>query len=122
MNALIVYTHPEPESLNGYLKNSIANHLQSMGYRVIVSDLYKMNWKAVANTRDFKDFPNEKRLFYIRESKRAYDHGMQTLDIEKEQDKLMWADVVIFQFPLWWFGMPALLKGIVSLIVCLFHL
>jgi NAD(P)H dehydrogenase (quinone) len=28
-----------------------------------------------------------------------------------EQEKVCAADAVIFQFPLWWFGMPAILKG-----------
>ncbi len=26
-------------------------------------------------------------------------------------DKLTWSDTVILQFPLWWLGMPAILKG-----------
>lgn len=42
-------------------------------------------------------------MFYIRESKKAYENGMQALAIEKEQEKLLWADFVLFQFPLWWF-------------------
>jgi NAD(P)H dehydrogenase (quinone) len=31
-------------------------------------------------------------------------------DIKSEQDKLSWSDTIIFQFPLWWFGVPAILK------------
>lgn len=34
-----------------------------------------------------------------------------TEDVKAEIDKLLWADVLILQFPLWWFGMPAILKG-----------
>ena len=31
--------------------------------------------------------------------------------LDAEQEKLLWADTVIFQFPLWWYTMPAILKG-----------
>ena len=103
MNVLIVYGHPEPKSLNGHLKNIAEKHLISLGYQVKVSDLHKMKQKAVADTEDFKNPNKQKRLFYIRQSKRAYENGMQALAIEEEQDKLMWADAIIFQFPLWWF-------------------
>lgn len=36
---------------------------------------------------------------------------MLTDDVKVEQEKLLWADAVILQFPLWWFTMPAILKG-----------
>jgi NAD(P)H dehydrogenase (quinone) len=36
---------------------------------------------------------------------------VQSEDIAQEQRKLLWADTVILQFPLWWFSMPAILKG-----------
>ena len=26
-------------------------------------------------------------------------------------DKLAWCDVLVFQFPIWWLGLPAILKG-----------
>jgi NAD(P)H dehydrogenase (quinone) len=45
------------------------------------------------------------------DSKQAYENGTQSLDIAAEQEKLRWADTVIFQFPLWWFTMPAIMKG-----------
>lgn len=44
-------------------------------------------------------------------SKQAFENGTQRADITREQDKLRWADAVILQFPLWWFSMPAILKG-----------
>jgi NAD(P)H dehydrogenase (quinone) len=33
------------------------------------------------------------------------------LDIKEEMDKVTWADVIIFQFPIWWSNFPAILKG-----------
>jgi NAD(P)H dehydrogenase (quinone) len=31
--------------------------------------------------------------------------------VSAEIEKLLWADALILQFPLWWFSMPAILKG-----------
>lgn len=45
------------------------------------------------------------------ESKRAYESGGLSADIRREHEKIDWADTIVFQFPLWWFGMPAILKG-----------
>ncbi|AWW29404.1 flavodoxin family protein [Echinicola strongylocentroti] len=111
MKIFIVYAHPEPKSLNGTLKDVAVSHLESLGHEVIVSDLYKMDWKAVADKSDFQKSNPEERLRYMKSSNEAYHNGTQTEDIAKEQEKLLWADFIIFQFPFWWFGMPAILKG-----------
>lgn len=111
MKIFIIYAHPEPRSLNGTLKNVAVSHLESLGNEVIVSDLYKMNWKAVADEYDFQNHHSEERLHYMNSSNEAFHSGTQSVDITKEQEKLLWADVIIFQFPFWWFGMPAILKG-----------
>src|SRR5688572_22145541 len=111
MNILIVYAHPEPRSLNGALKDLALRHLTAQGHEVRVSDLYAMGWKAVADGEDFQRLEAAERLFYARASKAAFADGSQTSDIAAEQQKLLWADAVIFQFPMWWFSMPAILKG-----------
>ena len=35
-------------------------------------------------------------------------------DIKEEQDKFKWADVVIFQTPIYWMGLPAILKNYID--------
>lgn len=111
MNVLIVYAHPEPRSLNGSLKDFAVRHLQDAGHAVQVSDLYAMNWKAPIDASDSLDRDPESRFDPSLDSKRAYAAGRQSTDISAEQEKLRWADTVILQFPLWWFSMPAILKG-----------
>lgn len=32
-------------------------------------------------------------------------------DVSVEQAKLLEADLVVLQFPLWWYGVPAIMKG-----------
>ena len=111
MKVLIVYAHPEPRSLNGSLKDFAVRRLQEAGHDVEVSDLYAMNWKATLDASDSLDRDPEARFDPSLDSKRAYAAGRQSSDIAAEQEKLRWADTVILQFPLWWFTMPAILKG-----------
>ena len=111
MNVFIVYAHPEPRSLNGALKDLAVETLIALGHTVEVSDLYAMGWKAEADGADFLDRADPARLRYASESGHAFAAGTQTPDVAAEQKKLLWADAVILQFPLWWFSMPAILKG-----------
>jgi NAD(P)H dehydrogenase (quinone) len=111
MNILFVYAHPEPESLNGSLRHFSVKRLEAAGHIVQVSDLYAMKWKATLDADDSKDRQADVRFDPALDAKRAFENGRQSDDIAREQQKLLWADVLILQFPLWWFSMPAILKG-----------
>lgn len=110
-NILIVHAHPDPRSLTRQFVDLAVATLERRGHRVAVSDLYGMGWKAVFDERDFPDRADPARLSFVAESGHAYASGRQTADVATEQAKLAAADAVILQFPLWWFGMPAILKG-----------
>lgn len=110
MNVLIVYAHPEPQSLNGSLKDFSVQRLEAAGHAVQVSDLYAMQWKATLDANDSTAQSGD-RFNPSLDSQQAFAQGLQSRDIELEQEKLLWADTVILQFPLWWFSMPAILKG-----------
>jgi NAD(P)H dehydrogenase (quinone) len=110
MKTLIVYAHPEPKSLNNSLKDLAVSTLEAAGHEVRVSDLYAMNWKAVVDAADYGPDASSP-LKVARDSGRAFDAGTLTPDVRAEQQKLLWADTIIFQFPLWWYAMPAILKG-----------
>lgn len=111
MKVFIVFAHPEPKSLNAELLRYSVQVLKEAGHEVQVSDLYAMKWKAVADREDFPSLPPGEPLNYSRASGEAFSHKTQLPEIEAEQQKLLWADLVIFQFPLWWYSMPAILKG-----------
>jgi len=111
MNVLIVSAHPEPRSLTQQLVEVSVRTLQEQGYTVVLSDLYAMRWKAAFDERDFPSRSNPDRLDLVTESGHAYATGQQTADVAQEQEKLLAADALILQFPLWWFGMPAIMKG-----------
>ncbi|KAF4968700.1 hypothetical protein FSARC_3986 [Fusarium sarcochroum] len=111
MKVLIVFAHPEPQSLNGSLYQVTINELKSQGHQVRTSDLYAMKWKSEIDRADFPSYPVDARLRPAFASAEAYASNTLTDDVKAEQEKLLWADTVIFHFPLWWYSMPAILKG-----------
>ena len=111
MNVLIVHAQPEPTSLTRCLVDESVAVLREQGHTVSLSDLYGMRWKAVYDADDFPVRANRERLSFITESGHAYSTSQQRADVESEQRKLLAADALILQFPLWWFSMPAILKG-----------
>ncbi len=111
MNVLIVFAHPEPRSLNASLRDAAIAQLKADGHAVRVTGLYADGWKAVVDRDDFPTLPADQRLIVAAASAVGYAGGALTEDVKAEQAKLLWADAVIFQFPLWWFSMPAILKG-----------
>ena len=108
---LIVHAHPEPSSLTHQLVDVSMEALHEQGHDVLQSDLYAMRWKAAFDEHDFPERANARRLSFIEESGHAYRHRRQTADVAAEQEKVLAADAVVFQFPLWWYGMPAIMKG-----------
>ncbi|OQS08589.1 NAD(P)H dehydrogenase [Chromobacterium violaceum] len=108
---LLVYAQPEPTSLTRSLADAAVDTLTRQGHTVLQSDLYGMRWKAVLDADDFPERADTERLSFIAESGHAYANATQPPDVAEEQRKLLAADAVIFLFPLWWYGMPAILKG-----------
>ncbi len=98
MKTLIVYAHPEPKSLNSSLKDLAVSTLERTGHEVRVSDLYAMDWKAVVDAADYGPHASSPLKIAL-DSGRAFDAGTLTADVRAEQEKLLWADTVIFQFP-----------------------
>ncbi len=111
MKILIVSAHPDPGSLTAALGQSSFDQFHADGHEVQVSDLYAMSWKSVVDRADFPSLPVGDRLRVAAASGQAFAEGALTEDVMAEQAKLLWADALILAFPLWWFSMPAILKG-----------
>ena len=111
MKVFIVYAHPEPLSFgHALLERSVAT-LREQGHEVQVSDLYAMQFNPVASAADFSERRFPEHLQYDREQKQASQKHTFAPDIQAEIDKLLWCELLILQFPLWWFSVPAILKG-----------
>ncbi|MFG3341120.1 NAD(P)H-dependent oxidoreductase [Glycomyces sp. NPDC048151] len=108
MRTHIVYAHPHSGSLNAALRDEAVQTLEGLGHTVSVSDLYAMDWKAVADYDDFGPTENE---HFMAAAGEAWDKGEIAEDIKAEQAKLLEADLVLLQFPLWWYSVPAIMKG-----------
>lgn len=111
MNALIVYAHPEPKSMNGALRDAALRALTQAGWQVEVSDLHAQNFRPAAGWEDFTHPVAPGRLGYAHEQRYAAKGGHYSADILTEQERIRRADLIIFQFPLWWYAVPAILKG-----------
>lgn len=107
MNIFIVYAHPEPRSFNGALKDKAVEILSASGHDVTVSDLYAMDFQPATGPQDFKGARADPDFLSIpREQAYALETVSLSKDIVAEQEKLAAADLLILQFPVWWFGMP----------------
>lgn len=111
MKILLVFAHPEPRSLNGALRDVAIKELEVQGHEVRESDLYAVRWKSEVDRDDFPSLAPDARLNPSAASGEAFAADALTEDVRVEQEKLRWADALILQFPLWWFTMPAILKG-----------
>lgn len=111
MNVLIVYAHEEPKSFNGAMRDTAVRVLRELGHTVEVSDLYAMQFNPVGGKHDFTALTDPNYFKYGVEQTKASEAKTFATDVTAEQEKLLRADFLIFQFPLWWFGLPAILKG-----------
>lgn len=111
MQVLIVHAHPEPRSFNGAMTGVAQQTLTEQGHQVTVSDLYAMNFHAASDRTNFATVADDGYFKPQAEETHASEHGGFASDLEAEIRKLEACDLLIFQFPIWWFGLPAILKG-----------
>ena len=96
MNILIVYCNHQKNNFNAQLLESIQKKMPEKS--VQIRDLYGMDFNPVLRTRDFE----------------LITGGTPPEDIATEQKYVQWADVLLFIYPVWWGGMPAIMKGYID--------
>jgi NAD(P)H dehydrogenase (quinone) len=111
MNILIVYAHFERTSFNASMRRTAESVLNDLGHKVRVSDLYKDNFRPVPREQDFPVRADPGRLELMAEQAYANERNSLPPDLRRERDRVQWADTLLFQFPFWWWSMPAILKG-----------
>ena len=98
-NILLVYGHPKtPTSFNFSLKEKMVSVLKNRGHNVLVRDLYEVSFNPLLSSEDLAKLHN----------------GEIPDDIKKEQEFIKNADVIIFIYPIWWAGSPAIIKGYID--------
>jgi NAD(P)H dehydrogenase (quinone) len=98
MKHLIVYTHPNPMSFNHAILTTVVEELQERHQDIRVRDLYALGFDPVIRQSDYE----------------AIARGEVSEDIRVEQGHILWADIIIFIFPIFWAGLPSLLKGYIE--------
>lgn len=93
------------------MKDAASALLSERGWEVVVSDLYKDGFNPVASRGDFTTVADPGRFHYQSEQLHAHEHDGFAADIRREQARFAEAGLVIFTFPIWWGGPPAILKG-----------
>jgi NAD(P)H dehydrogenase (quinone) len=111
MNAVIVLAHPEPQSFNAHLAYWARDTLAARDHIVQISDLYASNFDPRESTQHFTVRRDPKRFDVAAEQRFSWEHQALPADVADEVHKVLSADLVVLQFPLWWFGPPAMLKG-----------
>lgn len=111
MKTLVVYWHPEPQSFNGAMFRTACETLAEAGYEVRSSDLHEMGFDPVSSRKNFSTVKDPDYLKLQIEEMHATEVNGFSPEIESEIAKVEWCELMIWQFPLWWFGLPAVLKG-----------
>lgn len=111
LNVLIVHAHPEPKSFTTAMKDVAVATLTEAGHHVEVSDLYATAFDPVAKASDFMSRADPEYLVYALEQRKAHEAGTLPADVDAELRKVLAADLLILSFPIFWFSVPAILKG-----------
>lgn len=98
MKTLIVVAHPNRNSFNHAIVRAAIHKLETKQHEIRVRDLYEMNFNPILKEDCFTA---------------GYSTRLLT-SVKEEQDHISWAEQLIFVFPTWWGGMPAILKGYID--------
>ncbi|QBY01571.1 flavodoxin family protein [Rhodophyticola sp. CCM32] len=96
MRVLVVYTHPHPDSFTAAIRDVVVDGLRAAGTELRVSDLYRRGFTPVLTGAELEAYP---------------DPARNTQAVQQDIDDLQWCDTMIFIYPTWWHGLPAMLKG-----------
>ena len=97
MRVLLIYANPLLSSLNGKIKSVVEKSLESGGHEIDIIDLYEDQFDPVLTLEERKGYFETKFL-----------RGDLAADYAK---RLMYTEGLVFVFPTWSMGPPAILKG-----------
>ncbi|MEP3279314.1 MAG: NAD(P)H-dependent oxidoreductase [Stappiaceae bacterium] len=96
MRALVVFCHPCEESYNAAIGSAVLHALERAGHDVQYVDLYKEEFDPVMGA-------HERRLYH--------EPGKNEDPIRDQVAQILWSEMLVFVYPTWWYGLPAMLKG-----------
>lgn len=96
MRALVIHCHPDPDSFTAAVRDRILARLSEAGAQVRVHDLYAQDFAPVLTRAEWQG--------YLQSPENRAPVAGPVADLE-------WCDALIFVYPTWWYGVPAMLKG-----------
>jgi NAD(P)H dehydrogenase (quinone) len=96
MRALVIFCHPRPDSFTGAVCDAVLARLAAKGAEVRLRDLYAEGFSPVLTGAEWQGYltcPDNRAP--------VNDHCSD----------VQWCDTLIFVYPTWWYGLPAMLKG-----------
>ena len=96
MRVLVVYCHPVPESYGAAIRDRILAALDEGGHETRLLDLHAIGFEPVMGA--------EERRRY--NALRPGEHPLP-----EQAGHLAWCEALVFVYPTWWYGLPAMLKG-----------
>ncbi len=96
MRALVVYCHPREASFTAAVRDVVLARLAAAGAEVRVADLYARGFQPVLTGEEWQGY---------------LDCPQNAAPVARDVDDLRWCDTLIFVYPTWWYGLPAMLKG-----------
>lgn len=96
MRALVVYCHPSPHSFTAAVRDLVLAKLDSAGAEVRLHDLYASGFSPVLTRAEWEGY---------------LDCPKNCAPVSSEVEDIRWCDTLIFVYPTWWYGLPAMLKG-----------
>jgi NAD(P)H dehydrogenase (quinone) len=97
MRALVVYCHPVAESVCAAARDAAVAGLTEAGHQTDVIDLYGENFSPVMDDVEW--------------SRYMAMTGEVPEDLRRHVDLILSAEILVFVYPTWWSGLPAMLKG-----------
>lgn len=96
MRALVVYCHPRHGSFTEAVRDVVLEKLVGAGAEVRLIDLYARGFSPVLTAQEHEWYEDE---------------SINQTGVETDVADLQWCDTLIFVYPTWWYGLPAMLKG-----------
>jgi NAD(P)H dehydrogenase (quinone) len=112
LNTIIVLAHPEKSSFNGQMADLAAQTLsKGTAHGCHILDLYRLGFDPLERAEHFAVRQNADHFDAQAEQRHASDNGTLPADVEEHLAAVENADLMILQYPLWWYAPPAILKG-----------
>ena len=96
IRALVIHCHPDPGSFTAAVRDRVMERLSAAGAEVRLTDLYAMEFRPTLSLAEWRS---------------NGDAPANRAPVAQHVADLLWCDTLIFVYPTWWYGLPAMLKG-----------